>query len=148
MYGEAILVSDVTTGEKMVIKHIDLGKLTEQEVQAAMSEVEALRFLEHPNIVKFRDSWTSDSVRTSQGCMASLKYLVPRAKESVSVPASLNILMDHADGGSLDKLLALNPSPLEEELLQMWLAQLVYAVDHMHSLGVLHRDIKVRAPSR
>ena len=31
---------------------------------------------------------------------------------------------------------------LDEYLIQMWLAQLVLAIDHMHSCGVLHRDLK------
>ena len=150
-----MLVKDRRTREKLVIKHIPLAGLDEQEVNEAFKEAEALRMLKHPNIVGFRDSWASDGVRAwerlteseelerrSSGFTAA--FLVPAAQcaPGSRIARSLNILTEYVDGGSLERLLQRNDGLLDEELVAMWFAQLVMALEHMHHNCVLHRDIK------
>jgi len=55
---------------------------------------------------------------------------------------SLLIEMEYADGGTLAQLLGPRQTPLSERaVLHVW-AQLCSALAHMHSRGVLHRDLK------
>lgn len=129
-----------------MIKHIPLQGFEEHEVVEALNEVHALRLLQHPNIVRLHDSWASEGVRqwltTGE---EDTSYLKPSAEPWEGIPKSLNILMEYADGGTLDKLLSRNSDPLDELLVSMWFAQMVLAVAHMHEKGVLHRDLKARA---
>lgn len=55
---------------------------------------------------------------------------------------SLMIEMEYADGGSLSRLLAKRSSPLSERASLHIFGQICAALDHMHSRGVLHRDLK------
>ena len=149
-----MLVKDRRTQQKMVIKHIPLAGLDEHEVSEAFKEAQALRMLKHPNIVGFRDSWASDGVRhwqrlseseererRSSACTAA--FLIPVVQpEPGRIPRSLNILTEYVDGGSLERLMLQNEGQLDEELIGIWFAQMVMALEHMHHHCVLHRDIK------
>ena len=155
VYGEAILLRHCSTGEKVVVKHIPLDGLEEDEVGCALKEVAALNQLNHPNIVKCHGSWVTngcddDGLRPwDRGNEASRRpidealstWAAAQADMNGPSPSSLNILTEYVDGGSLDKLIARN-GPFREFEAGIWLAQIVLAVDHMHARHLLHRDIK------
>ncbi|KAL1496875.1 hypothetical protein AB1Y20_014457 [Prymnesium parvum] len=155
MFGEAVLVQDSRTHEKMVVKHIPLAGLDEHEIKEALKEAKALRMLKHPNIVSFRKCWASDGVRPCVRLsennyveprpvmnMAAFLQSVAQPEDPDALPRSLNILTDYVDGGSLDRLIARNSEPFAEQLISVWFAQMVMGVEHMHQHCILHRDIK------
>ena len=162
VYGEAFLVADRATGKRLVIKHVSLERVDQQKhVQAAVDEVSALNLLCHPNIVRCHGSWVmpgTEHVTTRPWDVGteSLRRPVNEAlkvwkewqnETSDKAAPSLNILTEWIDGGSLDRLIQRNngAKPLDEDLVGIWSAQLVLAIDHMHKSNLLHRDIKVRS---
>ena len=79
-------------------------------------EAEALAALDHPNIVKVHD------VVEESGRMA--------------------IVMEWAPGRPLSAVIGKETGPIPWDRAQAVVAQLLSAVDHAHSRGVVHRDLK------
>ena len=155
VYGEAYMLVNSETGKKVVVKHVPLDCLDEDEIKLALSEVEALQTLDHPNIVRCLGSWVmppgDDAVRPwssgAEGARLPAHEILRVVAEfedgsldHASVP-SLNILTEFVDGGALDTLIRGN-APLDEDLVGAWLAQMILGIEHMHSRNLLHRDIK------
>lgn len=67
---------EVATGEQWAIKQINLADLSPQEQADAMREAKILEILRHPNIVRFKEVYS-----TAKG--------------------KLNIVMEYAEGGDL-----------------------------------------------
>lgn len=59
-----------------MVKQIDISQMSQQEKKEAYHEAKVMSAFDHPNIIKFRDVYT-----TTNG--------------------KLNIVMDYADGGDL-----------------------------------------------
>ena len=57
VYGEAYLLVDRASGKKIVVKHVCLDGLDEEDVKTAVNEVTALTSLAHPNIVQCRGAF-------------------------------------------------------------------------------------------
>ncbi|XP_019158582.1 PREDICTED: probable serine/threonine protein kinase IRE4 [Ipomoea nil] len=49
--------------------------------------------------------------------------------------------MEYLNGGDLYSLLR-KVGCLEEDVARIYIAELVLALDYLHSLGILHRDLK------
>ena len=149
----------IDTGEKMVVKHIPLEDLDENEMGCALKEVAALQQLDHPNIVKCFGSWVMAGDEDDSGRDESSrpwhreneKFRLPLSeahatwadtREHLGALSSLNILTEYMDGGSLDKVIARNEDPFDEMVVGIWLAQIILGIDQMHRHKILHRDIK------
>eukprot|EP01022_Parablepharisma_sp_SALTPOND_P019674 TRINITY_DN3403_c0_g1_i1.p2 TRINITY_DN3403_c0_g1~~TRINITY_DN3403_c0_g1_i1.p2 ORF type:complete len:489 (-),score=57.36 TRINITY_DN3403_c0_g1_i1:179-1645(-) len=106
---------------KCVIKEIDLSKMKDSEQKEAYREAKILESLKHPNIIRFREVYQE------------------------SHPPKLCIVMDYADAGDLQKRIKANKGKLfpESHILD-WFFQICSAVKHVHSMKILHRDIKVQ----
>ena len=149
-----MLLQRTDTGEKLVVKHVPLDELDENEVDCALKEVAALQQLDHPNIIKCFGSWvTCDDDNDYDNPMSRpwdrVRLPVTQARETwvashetFGPSPSLNILIEYMNGGSLDHLLKRNHEPFDEMVVGIWLAQIVLGIDHMHQRNVLHRDIK------
>ena len=88
------------------------------DLKYANDEREALMKLRHPNIICFRDSYESPD-----------RYI--------------NIIMEYARGGNLgDQIKARRGRHFPEDLVIRWGGQLCSAIDHAHSIKIMHRDIK------
>ena len=99
VFGEAVLVEHQASGERLVVKHIPLTGLTATEVSHALVEVEALRMLQHPNIVRYRDAWVVESDGRS---LTLLRNAVTVAEErpgglATVVGAAASIRSDEGD---------------------------------------------------
>lgn len=150
-------MADRASGKKLVVKHVSLDGRDDADILTAIKEVEALNTLRHPNIVRYVGAWVMPGVDLDwpvrpwgEGTEA-MRLPVSKALEAwadaqknvdISAP-SLNILTEYVDGGSLDKLICRQKgTPINEDLVGIWLAQLILAVQHMHDRRLLHRDIK------
>ena len=74
--GKCYLCENPEDESRWVVKQIDISKMTPQEKKEAYREAKIMSAFDHPNIIKFRDIYT-----TTNG--------------------KLNIVMDYADGGDL-----------------------------------------------
>ena len=119
------------------ISHVDITCVVDggatQVMAEAVAEIELLRDISHANITRFYNAWKQDSDEWA--------------------PGKLAILMEYADGGSLQALIKKQrPGPgFIADKVRTLFAQLVAAFEHLHSgtavhsqpnTTVLHRDIK------
>ena len=52
------------------------------------------------------------------------------------------MVMEYVEGGDCANLLKNMEGPIPVELARMYIAETVLAVEYIHNLGVVHRDIK------
>lgn len=120
-YGVVSLVRETSTGQSLVAKAVALGALKQKEQENAHQEVCLLQALRHPLIVAYHNSFLVDGMHT------------------------LVILMEHCRGGDLRELILKRQPAMElfpEEQVMFWFAQILLALQYMHSEKVLHRDLK------
>lgn len=124
--GTCFKVKNRLSGENYVWKAIDYGLLTEDKKQLIVTEINLLRDLNHPNIVKYFDHIINKETKT------------------------LYIIMECCEGGDLQKLIQKckeTKSHFAEGFIWRVLYQISKALQGCHShkskkITVLHRDIK------
>lgn len=116
-YGEVYCGKDLITGKKVVIKRIkqDIIVQDSSHIQRFLQEGEALRRLNHPNIVTFLDAFEEDGQH--------------------------NLVMEFISGGSLRSVLDEHTRLPVERILDIAL-QLSDALSRAHYLKIIHRDLK------
>ncbi|XP_016070686.1 PREDICTED: serine/threonine-protein kinase Nek2 isoform X2 [Miniopterus natalensis] len=110
----------------LVWKELDYGSMTEAEKQMLVSEVNLLRELKHPNIVRYYDR------------------IIDRTN------TTLYIVMEYCEGGDLASIITKGTKErqyLEEEFVLRVMTQLTLALKECHRRSdgghtVLHRDLK------
>ena len=128
-YGIVHLCNDKRYNRKVVLKIINLpiekviSSATQILIDTAKKEVELLLSLDHINIVHYYDSFFTENKDVSQ----------------------FVIVMEYCNGGDLAQRIIVNGRTQQlfpEKLILHWLAQLLLAIQHMHSKNILHRDLK------
>uniref|UniRef100_A0A8C8BFC5 Serine/threonine-protein kinase Nek2 n=1 Tax=Otus sunia TaxID=257818 RepID=A0A8C8BFC5_9STRI len=124
-YGKCRKVRRKADGKILVWKELDYGSMSEAEKQMLVSEVNLLRELRHPNIVRYYDRIIDRSSTT------------------------LYIVMEYCDGGDLASLIAKCTKErhyLEESFVLRVLTQLTLALKECHRRSdggvTVHRDLK------
>lgn len=103
-----------TTNQVVAIKQIRIEK--DQDVRALMGEIDLLKILKHPNIVKYHGF-----VKTS---------------------ISLNVILEYCEGGSLRQLYKKLKKGLPETQIINYVGQILHGLAYLHEQGVVHRDVK------
>jgi NIMA (never in mitosis gene a)-related kinase len=117
-FGKAILVK-APDGSQLICKMVDVSRASRKESEDAAKEAKVLATLEHPYIVKYRESFTE----TGWFC----------------------ILMDFCEAGDLTKQLEKakrERKPIEEQQVLKWFTQAILALRYIHDRHILHRDLK------
>nr|XP_057913043.1 serine/threonine-protein kinase Nek2 [Doryrhamphus excisus] len=125
-YGKCQKIRRKSDGKVLVWKELDYGTMAESEKQMLVSEVNLLRELKHPNIVRYYDR------------------IIDRTN------TTLYIVMEYCQGGDLASLVARcirERRYLEETFILRVMAQLMLALKECHRRSdgrptVLHRDLK------
>ncbi|CAK9014230.1 unnamed protein product [Durusdinium trenchii] len=120
-FGKAFLARDLSNNELVVMKQVEVEKMDSKARDTAVREAVALRRVQHPNVVRFREVF----VRSGWLCL----------------------VMDFADGGDLCAAIkdrAKTGAPFEECAVLECFSQVCDAVSFVHSLKMVHRDIKSR----
>ncbi|KAI9200017.1 hypothetical protein LWI28_001562 [Acer negundo] len=115
-YGKVFLARKRTTGDLFAIKVLKkLDMIRKNDIERILAERNILITVRNPFVVRFFYSFT---------CRDNL-YLV----------------MEYLNGGDLYSLLR-NIGCLEEDAARIYIAELVLALEYLHSLGIVHRDLK------
>ncbi|XP_057482092.1 probable serine/threonine protein kinase IRE isoform X1 [Actinidia eriantha] len=115
-FGRVFLARKRATGDLFAIKVLKKADMIRKNaVESILAERNILISVRNPFVVRFFYSFT---------CRENL-YLV----------------MEYLNGGDLYSLLR-NLGCLDEEMARVYLAELVLALEYLHSLNVIHRDLK------
>lgn len=124
-YGTCKKIRRRNDNKILVWKELDYGKMTEVEKQMLVSEVNLLRELKHPHIVRYYDR------------------IIDRSNTTIY------IVMEFCEGGDLGALIAKHRKEkrfIDEEFIVKIMHQLVEALQECHrrkdGAHVLHRDLK------
>jgi calcium-dependent protein kinase len=100
----------------IAIKAIAKANLDQDDLDALENEVQIMQKLDHPNIVKYFETYDD------------LKYIY--------------LCMELCQGGELFDHVIKSKEPLTEKKCAEYFMKLVKALEHCHSQGIIHRDIK------
>ncbi|KAE9600223.1 hypothetical protein Lal_00045381 [Lupinus albus] len=115
-FGRVFLAKKRTTGDLFAIKVLRKADMVRKNaVESILAERDILITVRNPFVVRFFYSFT---------CRENL-YLV----------------MEYLNGGDLYSLLR-NLGCLDEEVARVYIAEVVLALEYLHSLRVVHRDLK------
>mmetsp|Transcript_80599 Transcript_80599/g.248615 ORF Transcript_80599/g.248615 Transcript_80599/m.248615 type:complete len:508 (+) Transcript_80599:2-1525(+) len=119
-FGKAFLVRNTEDDTMCVVKQMDTGIMDGKERQEAVKEALVLKKLQHPNIIQFQDVFMTRKGR-------------------------LCIVMDYADGGDVHTAIHKREGELlPEATILTWFVQICFALLHVHTRRVLHRDLKTQ----
>ncbi|KAL2894291.1 hypothetical protein RDABS01_010200, partial [Bienertia sinuspersici] len=116
-YSNVYKARDLETGKFVAMKKVRFLNMDPESVRFMAREIHVLRKLDHPNIIKLEGLVTS---RMSESLYLIFEY------------------MDHDLAG----LLAKPANKFTQPQIKCIMQQLLYGLEHCHSRGVLHRDIK------
>ncbi|SOV01322.1 related to MAPKK kinase [Ustilago sp. UG-2017a] len=102
-------------GETVAVKQIQLGNIPKAELGEIMSEIDLLKNLNHPNIVKYK------------GSEKTKDYLY--------------IILEYCENGSLHNICK-RFGKFPEGLVSVYISQVLQGLIYLHDQGVIHRDIK------
>ncbi|OMJ83887.1 hypothetical protein SteCoe_15116 [Stentor coeruleus] len=116
-YGTVVAATQKTTREQRAIKIINKFKLQNEESRKkVINEVEILKKLDHPHIVKVYEFYEDEF--------------------------NLYVVMEICKGGELLDSIVKNGC-LNESDTSFYMKQILSAVFYMHSLNIVHRDLKL-----
>ncbi|KAL1733487.1 hypothetical protein EV714DRAFT_204640 [Schizophyllum commune] len=114
-FGQVYRALNWATGETVAIKEITLSNIPKAELGEIMSEIDLLKNLNHPNIVKYK------------GFVKEREYLY--------------IILEFCENGSLHNIIK-RFGKFPENLVAVYIAQVLEGLVYLHEQGVIHRDIK------
>lgn len=120
-FGKAILVERISTGEKCVMKAVEITRLSSKQREQSINEVRLLGSIKHPFVIAYQESFLVDGF--------------------------LCIITDYAPGGDLYTAICRQREAggyFSERKIIRWIVQCALALKHLHARHILHRDVKTQ----
>lgn len=118
-FGVVYLVHQSVTKQPYVLKRINIGHIHHKYQQAALREVEILKKINHPHIIKYYYSFIEDN--------------------------TLSIITEYAESGDLYQHLQKHRNKKQNfSEAELWriMSELTEALKYLHQNNIIHRDIK------
>lgn len=115
-YGSVFKVEEKRTKDVRVCKEVGLTGLSDADIKNMKMEIETLKKLDHPHIVK----------------------LFEYAEEG----DKLYLIMEMLPGGDMIELLERKGAGLDEKFVAKAMRQLIAPLEYCHDMNILHRDVK------
>ncbi|GAA0144018.1 non-receptor serine/threonine protein kinase [Lithospermum erythrorhizon] len=116
-YSSVYRALDLTTNKVVAMKKVKFVNMDPESVRFMAKEISILRRLDHPNVMKL------EALATSR------------------ITGSLYLIFEYMEH-DLAGLLASPKVKFTEPQIKCYMQQLLHGLEHCHSRGVLHRDIK------
>ena len=121
-FGEVFLTTKKGTKKLFATKKIERAQVDSgHSVKYLINEIQILKELNHPNIVKFEE--------------------IKKTKNHYY------IIMEYCNGGelykTLEKYMDKNKKPFNQEIVQHLMRQIIEAFKYIHGKNIIHRDIKL-----
>ena len=113
--GEVVLATHKVTKAKFACKVVRKDS-TMNDAQSMSTEIEIMKRIRHPNVVSMYELYEA--------------------------PKCLWIILELVEGGDLLQFIAQQPK-LTERMIAKFMEQIFKGVHYLHSLGVVHRDLKL-----
>jgi serine/threonine protein kinase len=114
-FGTVFLAHSEVLGMQVVLKEVKT--FNEEQRKSAGAEIEALRGIEHVNIVRLLDSFTTKD--------------------------AIILVQEYCEFGDLQEFLkSIEPEVPSEALLRSWMKQMLEALSYLHARKIVHRDFK------
>ncbi|KAH9309984.1 hypothetical protein KI387_037895, partial [Taxus chinensis] len=121
-FGTVSLAMDKATGELLAVKSIECCEDRERTLVAMENEINILRRLDSPWIVKFLgDTYSQDGGVCRK-----------------------DLLMEYMAGGSVADVVQRFGGQLEESVIRSYARGILRGIEYLHSQGIVHGDIKGR----
>ncbi|KAI0666800.1 Pkinase-domain-containing protein [Trametes maxima] len=114
-FGAVYRALNLNTGQMVAVKRIRLEGLKEDEISQLMREVDLVKSLSHPSIVKYEGMARDDS--------------------------ALSIVLEYAENGSLGQTLKAF-GKLNERLVANYVVKILEGLHYLHQNDVVHCDLK------
>ncbi|KAH8823138.1 kinase-like domain-containing protein [Flagelloscypha sp. PMI_526] len=114
-FASAYRAMSLETGQTVIVKQVPLTQLTEENISNLMMEVEVVKKLRHPCLIKY------------EGIMRDENHL--------------NLVLEYAENGSLKQTLRAFGS-LNERLTASYVVKILSALQYLHQINVLHGNLK------
>ena len=99
----------------MAIKQIDLYTISNENISSIEGEINLLKNLDHPNIVKYI--------------------------ECIRTKSHINLILEYVENGSLHQMVK-QSGKMGEHLVFIFVKQILEGLAYLHNQGIIHRDIK------
>ncbi|KAH9022684.1 hypothetical protein EDB85DRAFT_2119745 [Lactarius pseudohatsudake] len=114
-FGAVYRALNLNTGQMVAVKRIGLEGLKEEEISQLMREVDLVKRLSHPSIVKYEGMTRDEN--------------------------TLSIVLEYAENGSLGQTLKAF-GKLNEKLVASYVFKILEGLDYLHRSDVVHCDLK------
>ncbi|TIC31126.1 Pkinase-domain-containing protein [Wallemia mellicola] len=126
-FGSVYRALNWSTGETVAVKQIQLSDIPKSHLGDIMSEIDLLKNLHHPRIVRYGGFVkTKDALYSKLSLLIDLQYLIK---------------FRYCENGSLASI-SKRFGKFPEPLVAVYISQVLEGLQYLHDQGVCHRDIK------
>ncbi|EEH52383.1 uncharacterized protein MICPUCDRAFT_4932, partial [Micromonas pusilla CCMP1545] len=137
-FGRVFLARRRNDGKLFAVKVVDISAMDGKSRAETKNEVDVLKMLSHPNVVRYHEAALARGGGGSGGSGGRGGYGKPR---------ELRIVMEYVSRGDLGErvkeIAKMRGNNGRNDEVMSYFTQIALALRHLHRKGILHRDLKL-----